>query len=241
LVDCTIHESRLIQAICTSFDGNIYKAAKYLRNLVLDTIEACRDGDPTALLGMDVLGLDFDEFDFKIDPVIIGPPHMKQIYKNTSVAFMSNTYNLYMASVTAIEKNMRPTLHSNATKKDIANHRKMMAHADKEGAYKLKSNMIPLSKLLKVICKENSLNQSKPLFSMVFNGILQVASQFKGGIINMQKGGYISDFKQNYNLKKMQAMIPRDFMGPSEAKEFMHSYQYYFEDEFFLQVNLIIP
>jgi hypothetical protein len=57
----------------------------------------------------------------------------------------------------------------------------------------------------------------------------------------LQQGGYISDFKQNYNLKKMQAMIPRDFLGASEAKEFMHTYQYYFDSQFFLQVNLIIP
>jgi hypothetical protein len=56
----------------------------------------------------------------------------------------------------------------------------------------------------------------------------------------MQKDGYISDFKKNYNLKKMQAMIPRDFFGAADAKEFMHTYEKYFDSEFFLKVNLII-
>jgi hypothetical protein len=48
-----------------------------LRNLVIDTIDACRDGMPAALLGLEVLGVDTSELDFKIDPVIIGPPHMQ--------------------------------------------------------------------------------------------------------------------------------------------------------------------
>jgi hypothetical protein len=56
----------------------------------------------------------------------------------------------------------------------------------------------------------------------------------------MHNGGYLSDFKQPYTKKKMQQMIPRDFMGPSEAKEFMHNYQHYFEPVFFLRVNIII-
>lgn len=57
----------------------------------------------------------------------------------------------------------------------------------------------------------------------------------------MQKDGYISDFKKNFNLKKMQSMIPREFLSASEAKEFIHTYENYFDSEFFLKVNLIIP
>lgn len=146
-----------------------------MRNLVLDTIEACREGMPAALLGLEVLGVNTEELDFKIDPVIAGPPHMQSIFRNLSVPFLKNTYILFSHITTAIEKTMRPHQPTNGNKKEILNYKRAILKGEETGAFKI-NGKYSLAKLVKVSCRDQSLSHSKPMFSIIFDGLLKIAS-----------------------------------------------------------------
>jgi hypothetical protein len=70
-----------------------------MRNLIIDTIEATKDGIPAAIMGIDVMGLDYTYFEKPLSPAITGPPDFKDIHKNTSVAIMKNSYELFSSVV----------------------------------------------------------------------------------------------------------------------------------------------
>jgi hypothetical protein len=52
----------------------------------------------------------------------------------------------------------------------------MIEKGEASGVYKINNKMYSLGRLVRVSCKDQSLNQSKPLFSLIFGGIMRIAS-----------------------------------------------------------------
>ena len=137
-----------------------------MRNLINDTISACKDGIPAAIIGVEVLGLDWSYFETPLAVSITGPVEYKEIHKNTSIPIMIRTYEMFQALIQAIEKSLRPNPPAaNANKKDKMHYHKMIEKNEALGAYTFTSKMFPFTKILKVACRDPTFAQSKPLFS----------------------------------------------------------------------------